>query len=63
MPSPFPGMAPYLEGYLWPGVHNALVAKLRQLLRGSPKLDYPRLRGMLQITLCWRYPYGDHRFP
>lgn len=21
MPSPFPGMDPYLEGYLWPDVH------------------------------------------
>src|SRR5215216_1053557 len=32
MPSPFPGMDPYLEGYLWPDVHNALANKLRQLL-------------------------------
>lgn len=24
MPSPFPGMDPYLEGYLWPDVHNSL---------------------------------------
>src|SRR5215211_5821787 len=24
MPSPFPGMDPYLEGYLWPDAHNAL---------------------------------------
>ncbi|MEK7784049.1 MAG: DUF4058 family protein, partial [Chloroflexota bacterium] len=22
MPSPFPGMDPYLEGYLWPDVHH-----------------------------------------
>jgi Protein of unknown function (DUF4058) len=32
MPSPFPGMDPYLEGYLWPDVHHALVSKIRQLL-------------------------------
>ncbi|MFL5803673.1 MAG: DUF4058 family protein, partial [Roseiflexaceae bacterium] len=32
MPSPFPGMDPYLEGYLWPDVHNALANKLRQQL-------------------------------
>lgn len=32
MASPFPGMDPYLEGYLWPDVHNALAAKIRQLL-------------------------------
>ena len=24
MPSPFPGMDPYLEGYLWPDVHHRL---------------------------------------
>lgn len=32
MPSPFPGMDPYLEGYLWPDVHQALATKIRQLL-------------------------------
>ncbi|HEY9820633.1 MAG TPA: DUF4058 family protein [Candidatus Sericytochromatia bacterium] len=29
MPSSFPGMDPYLEGYLWPDVHNALTSKIR----------------------------------
>lgn len=32
MASPFPGMDPYLEGFLWPDVHNALAAKIRQQL-------------------------------
>ena len=32
MPSPFPGMDPYLEGYLWPDVHSALASKIRQTL-------------------------------
>jgi len=32
MPSPFPGMDPYLESYLWPDAHNALANKLRQQL-------------------------------
>ena len=32
MPSPFPGMDPYLEGYLWPDVHQALTTKIRQQL-------------------------------
>lgn len=32
MSSPFPGMDPYLEGYLWPDVHQALAGKIRQLL-------------------------------
>src|SRR5215471_11000516 len=36
MPSTFPGMDPYLEGYLWPDVHQALAAKIRQQL--APRL-------------------------
>ncbi len=28
----FPGMDPFLEGHLWPDVHNALAAKIRQML-------------------------------
>ncbi len=33
MPSPFPGMNPYLEHPdLWPDVHNALIAALRETL-------------------------------
>lgn len=32
MPSPFPGMDPYLEGYLWPDVHRALAAEIRRRL-------------------------------
>ena len=46
MPSPFPGMDPYLEGYLWPDVHNALANKMRQLL--SPLLR-PRYTARLGI--------------
>lgn len=32
MKSPFPGMDPYLEGYLWPDVHNHLAAVFSELL-------------------------------
>lgn len=32
MPSPFPGMDPYLEDYLWPDVHHALASTIRQRL-------------------------------
>jgi len=32
MSSPLPGMDPYLEGYLWSDVHNALASKIRALL-------------------------------
>ncbi len=36
MPNPFPGMDPYLEGPLWPTVHNNLIEEIaRQLM---PKL-------------------------
>lgn len=32
MPSPFPGMDPYLEGHLWPDVPTSLAAAIRQRL-------------------------------
>lgn len=48
MPSPFPGMDPYLEGNLWPDVHNALAYKIRQLL--TPKLR-PRYAARLEIQV------------
>ncbi|NET61927.1 MAG: DUF4058 family protein, partial [Symploca sp. SIO2E6] len=48
MPSPFPGMDPYLEGYLWPDVHTALANKIRQQL--APQLR-PRYAARLEIYL------------
>ena len=48
MPSPFPGMDPYLEGYLWPDVHSALANKIRQML--TPKLR-PHYTARLEIYL------------
>jgi len=32
MPSPFPGMDPYLEGYLWPDCHQRLAGQICDLL-------------------------------
>jgi len=32
MPSPFPGMDPYLEGYMWADVHQALAYQYRKQL-------------------------------
>ncbi len=32
MPSPFPGMDPFLESYLWPDVHATLASNIRQRL-------------------------------
>jgi Protein of unknown function (DUF4058) len=57
MASPFPGMDPYLEGYLWPDVHNALASKIRQLL--TPLLR-PRYTARLAIYVVEDVtPEGD----
>ena len=40
MVSPFPGMDPYLEGYLWPDVHSALANKIRQILAPQVRPKY-----------------------
>lgn len=46
MPSPFPGMDPYLEAPgLWPNVHNSLIVALRDGL--APQLR-PRYHGALE---------------
>lgn len=39
-------MDPYLEGYLWPDVHNALASKIRQQL--TPKLR-PHYTARLEV--------------
>ncbi|MDY6936806.1 MAG: DUF4058 family protein [Cyanobacteriota bacterium] len=49
MPSPFPGMDPYLEGYLWPDVHSALANKIRQQL--VPLLR-PKYTARLEVYLA-----------
>jgi hypothetical protein len=57
MASPFPGMDPYLEGYLWPDVHSALAAKMRQVL--TPLLR-PRYTARLSIYVVEdSMPEGD----
>lgn len=40
MPSPFPGMDPYLEGYLWPDVHHDLASKIREQLAPQVRPNY-----------------------
>ncbi|MBV7335322.1 DUF4058 family protein [Chloroflexi bacterium TSY] len=47
MPSPFPGMDPYLEGYLWTDVHQALAYEIRRRL--TPHL-HQRYVARLAIT-------------
>jgi hypothetical protein len=48
VPSPFPGMDPYLEGYLWPDVHSALAHTLRRQL--APQIQ-PKYVARLEISV------------
>ncbi len=48
MPSPFPGMDPYLEAYLWVDVYNALASKIWQQL--APKIQ-PAYTVRLEVYL------------
>ena len=47
MPSPFPGMDPYLEGYMWADVHHELatiecIKKWREQLGANDDATNPR---------------------
>jgi hypothetical protein len=48
MPSPFPGMDPYLEGYVWPDVHHSLASQIRDQL--NPHLR-PRYVARIEIQM------------
>lgn len=48
MPSPYPGMDPYLEGYLWPDVHHSLATQIRDQL--TPQLR-PRYVARIEIQV------------
>ncbi len=48
MPSPFPGMDPWLEGHLWPDVHQRLAGEVARWLT-------PRLRPRYVARLSTRY--------
>ncbi len=48
MPSPFPGMDPYLEGYLWPDVHHRLATQISDQLM---PLVRPRYVARLEIQM------------
>lgn len=52
MPSPFPGMDPYLEGCLWPDVHSALAHKIRQQL--APQIQ-PKYVARIEISVIEDY--------
>ncbi len=40
MPSPFPGMDPYLEGYLWPDVYHRLATQISRDLAPQIQPNY-----------------------
>ncbi|MEZ4658878.1 MAG: DUF4058 family protein [Caldilineaceae bacterium] len=48
MPSPFPGMDPYLEGYLWPDVHHRLATQISDQL--TPRLR-PKYVARIEIQV------------
>lgn len=48
MPSPFPGMDPYLEGHLWPDVHHRLATEISRAL--APRLR-PRYVARIEVTI------------
>lgn len=56
MASPFPGMDPYLEGYLWPDVHSALAGRIRKQL--TPQLR-PCYTACGEITVEDDAPEGE----
>jgi hypothetical protein len=48
MPSPFPGMDPYLEGYLWPDVHHRLATQISDQLN---PLVRPRYVARIEVQV------------
>jgi len=54
MPTPFPGMDPFLEGYLWPDVHHRLATDIARRL--MPHLR-PRYVARLEVSVIEdKYP-------
>lgn len=56
MPSPFPGMDPYLEGYLWSDVHHSLASQFRRQL--APRLA-PKYAVRVEVTTITARVPGD----
>ena len=57
MPSPFPGMDPYLEGHLWPDVHNSLAYLISVQL--TPRLGEPYIVHLNNYTVEDTSPEED----
>ncbi len=54
MPSPFPGMDPYLEGKLWPDVHHRLATEISRKL--TPRLR-PRYVARIEVAILQDVSY------
>ncbi|MEW5985766.1 MAG: DUF4058 family protein [Chloroflexota bacterium] len=50
MPSPFPGMDSYLEGYLWADVHQALAGQFRKQLAPAVAPKYAVRLAVTMVT-------------
>lgn len=60
MPTPFPGMDPYLEDpTLWPDVHNALIAAIRDAL--APQIRPRYYVAIEERATAIELPFGDER--
>ena len=63
MPSPFPGMDPYLEGSLWMSVHSPLAVEIIRQLNPKLRPRYIALtvrRFILDVPEDAEDPQGDH---
>ncbi len=58
MPSPFPGMDPYLEGPSWMSFHGQLIAEIARQL--SPRLR-PKYIALMDERVLWDAPDDDVR--
>lgn len=56
MPSPFPGMDPYLEGALWPDVHHRLASEISRRL--TPRLR-PRYVARIEVAIIQDVSYAS----
>ncbi len=56
MPSPFPGMDPYLEGPLWPDVHHRLASEISRRL--APRLR-PHYVARIEVTVVQDTSYAS----
>lgn len=56
MPSPFPGMDPYLEGKLWPDVHHRLATEISRRL--TPRLR-PRYVARIEVAVIQDVSYAS----